>query len=82
MTFKLTTSGNHYNAKGKKKLERFGFTFTLEPENKTLDMATGKFDKLEQVFEARVHKSLNRLGVLTSKDIEALSAQVAELAVI
>ncbi len=47
---------------------------------KTLDMATGKFDKLEQVFESRVHKSLNRLGVLTSKDIEALSAQVAELA--
>lgn len=48
--------------------------------SKTLDAATGKFDKLEQVFEARVHKSLNRLGVLTSKDIEALSAQVAELA--
>jgi poly(hydroxyalkanoate) granule-associated protein len=47
---------------------------------KTLEMATGKFDKLEQVFEARVHKSLNRLGVLTSKDVEALSAQVAELA--
>jgi poly(hydroxyalkanoate) granule-associated protein len=48
--------------------------------SKTIEMATGKFDKLEQVFEARVHKSLNRLGVLTSKDIEALSAQVAELA--
>jgi poly(hydroxyalkanoate) granule-associated protein len=47
---------------------------------KTMEMATGKFDKLEQVFEARVHKSLNRLGVLTSKDVEALSAQVAELA--
>lgn len=47
---------------------------------KTLEMASGKFDKLEQVFESRVHKSLNRLGVLTSKDVEALSAQVAELA--
>ena len=47
---------------------------------KTFEMATGKFDKLEQVFESRVHKSLNRLGVLTSKDVEALSAQVAELA--
>ena len=42
-------------------------------------MATGKFDKLEQVFENRVHNSLNRLGVLTSKDVEALSSQVAEL---
>lgn len=47
---------------------------------KTIEMASGKFDRLEQVFEARVHKSLNRLGVLTSKDVEALSAQVAELA--
>ncbi len=47
---------------------------------KTIEMASGKFDKLEHVFETRVHKSLNRLGVLTSKDVEALSAQVAELA--
>ena len=47
--------------------------------SKTIDMATGKFDKLEQVFENRVHNSLSRLGVLTSKDVEALSAQVGEL---
>ena len=46
---------------------------------KTIDMATGKFDKLEQVFENRVHSSLNRLGVLTAKDVEALSVQVGEL---
>ena len=50
-----------------------------EQASKTIDMATGKFDKLEQVFENRVHNSLNRLGVLTSKDVEALSSQVAEL---
>ncbi len=48
--------------------------------SKSFEAASGKFDKLEQVFEARVHKSLNRLGVLTSKDVEALSAQVSELA--
>ena len=48
--------------------------------SKTIEAASGKFDKLEQVFEERVHKSLNRLGVLTSKDVELLSAQVAELA--
>jgi poly(hydroxyalkanoate) granule-associated protein len=48
--------------------------------SKTIEAASGKFDKLEQVFEERVHKSLNRLGVLTSKDVEMLSAQVAELA--
>ena len=50
-----------------------------EQASKTIDMATGKFDKLEQVFENRVHSSLNRLGVLTSKDVEALSSQVGEL---
>ena len=50
-----------------------------EQATKTIDMATGKFDKLEQVFEKRVHSSLNRLGVLTSQDVEALSAQVGEL---
>ncbi len=50
-----------------------------EQASKTIGLATGKFDKLEQVFEDRVHKSLSRLGVLTSKDVEALSGQVAEL---
>jgi poly(hydroxyalkanoate) granule-associated protein len=47
---------------------------------KGVEMATGKFDKLEQIFEGRVHSALNRLGVLTSKDVELLAAQVAELA--
>ena len=50
-----------------------------EQASKTMEMASGKFDKLEQVFENRVHSSLNRLGVLTSKDVEALSSQVGEL---
>ncbi|MBL8520862.1 MAG: phasin family protein [Betaproteobacteria bacterium] len=46
---------------------------------KTFEAASGKLDKLEQVFEARVHASLNRLGVLTARDIEALTQQVSEL---
>ena len=50
-----------------------------EQATKTIDIASGKFDKLEQVFENRVHSSLNRLGVLTAKDVEALSAQVGDL---
>ena len=50
-----------------------------EQASKTIDLATGKFDKLEQVFENRVHSSLSRLGVLTAKDVEALSRQVGEL---
>lgn len=39
----------------------------------------GRWDKLEQVFEDRVSKSLGRLGVLTARDIEDLSRQVSEL---
>jgi poly(hydroxyalkanoate) granule-associated protein len=41
--------------------------------------AGGKWDKLEQVFEDRVSKSLGRLGVLTGREVESLSKQVAEL---
>jgi hypothetical protein len=39
----------------------------------------GRWDKLEQVFEDRVSRSLGRLGVLTARDVEELSRQVSEL---
>ena len=39
----------------------------------------GRWDKLEQVFEDRVSRSLQRLGVLTARDVESLSSQVREL---
>jgi poly(hydroxyalkanoate) granule-associated protein len=41
--------------------------------------AGGHFDKLEQVFEDRVSKSLGRLGVLTRGEVNDLSKQVGEL---
>jgi poly(hydroxyalkanoate) granule-associated protein len=41
--------------------------------------ATGAWDKLEQVFEDRVSRSLNRLGVPTYKDIQTLSKRVDQL---
>jgi poly(hydroxyalkanoate) granule-associated protein len=51
--------------------------------NKAAHTATTKanaaWDKLEQVFEDRVARSLNRLGVPTNKDIKSLSKQVEEL---
>jgi poly(hydroxyalkanoate) granule-associated protein len=54
-----------------------------EQMNKAAQTASTKanaaWDKLEQVFEDRVARSLNRLGVPTKKDIDALSRQVAEL---
>ncbi|HSW84361.1 MAG TPA: phasin family protein, partial [Usitatibacter sp.] len=37
------------------------------------------FDKLEQVFEERVSKSLGRLGVLTRGEVGDLARQVGEL---
>lgn len=41
--------------------------------------AGGRMEKLEQVFEERVSRSLERLGVLTRREVEALSRQVGEL---
>jgi poly(hydroxyalkanoate) granule-associated protein len=41
--------------------------------------AAGGWDKLEQVFEGRVVRALNRIGVPTYKDINNLSKRVEEL---
>jgi poly(hydroxyalkanoate) granule-associated protein len=41
--------------------------------------ASGSWDKLEQVFEDRVSRSLTSLGVPTQKDIQALTKRVEEL---
>ena len=41
--------------------------------------ASGSWDKLEQVFEDRVSRSLSSLGVPTKKDIQALTKRVEEL---
>ena len=41
--------------------------------------AGNRWDKLEQAFEERVSKSLSRLGVLTTREVEELSRQVRDL---
>jgi poly(hydroxyalkanoate) granule-associated protein len=41
--------------------------------------ASGQWDKLETIFEERVGKALDRLGVPTTKDIDALSARIDDL---
>ncbi|HXH02449.1 MAG TPA: phasin family protein [Candidatus Competibacteraceae bacterium] len=43
------------------------------------DRAGGTFDKLEQVFEDRVSRALNRLGVPTHEDVQELARRVEEL---
>lgn len=39
----------------------------------------GRWEKFEQAIQERVSKSLSGLGVMTSRQVEALSKQVAEL---
>jgi poly(hydroxyalkanoate) granule-associated protein len=41
--------------------------------------ASGQWDKLETIFEERVAKALNKLGVPSAKDISALTARMDEL---
>jgi len=46
---------------------------------KATNQATGGWDRLEQVFEERVARALNRIGVPTNKDINNLAKRVEEL---
>lgn len=46
---------------------------------KATNQASGSWDKLEQVFEDRVARALNRIGVPTNKDINNLASRVEEL---
>jgi len=78
----LVKEGKGLEAKTRKLTEdRVGEV--TEQVNKAALSATTKanaaWDKLEQVFEDRVARSLHRLGVPTNKDIKALSKQVEEL---
>jgi poly(hydroxyalkanoate) granule-associated protein len=41
--------------------------------------ASGQWDKLENIFEDRVAKALNKLGVPSAKDIDALIVRIDEL---
>ena len=43
-------------------------------------IAGGTWDKLEQVFEDRVKRTLSKLGVYTQNDVQQLAARVDELA--
>ena len=46
---------------------------------KAQSTATETWDKLEQVFEDRVARALNRLGVPTQRDVQSLAKRVEEL---
>lgn len=57
-----------------------------EATNRMANMATdissrasGQWDKLETIFEERVSRALNKLGVPSAKDVDALIARIDEL---
>ena len=57
-----------------------------EASSKMSNMATDiqskaghQWDKLENIFEERVAKALNKLGVPSARDVEALAARIDEL---
>ena len=41
--------------------------------------ASGQWDKLETIFEERVARALNKLGVPSAKDVDALIARIDDL---
>ncbi len=47
--------------------------------NEISSKASGQWDKLENIFEDRVAKALNKLGVPSAKDISELTARIDEL---
>ncbi|MEO5676315.1 MAG: phasin family protein [Usitatibacter sp.] len=70
----LVAQGRDLGAKARESADQ-----ALRSMRETSHDAGGRWDKLEQVFEDRVSKSLNRLGVLTKGEVDDLSRQVAEL---
>jgi len=74
----LVEQGKGIRAKTGKAADSALRTVRSQADN-TIANAQGQWDKLEQVFEDRVSRSLNRLGVLSSKDVEDLARQVADL---
>jgi poly(hydroxyalkanoate) granule-associated protein len=78
----LVKEGKGLEAKTRKMTES-RMTEVSDQVNKAAQTATNKanaaWDKLEQVFEDRVARALNRLGVPTNNDIQSLTKKVAEL---
>ena len=81
----LVKAGEGVEKRGKKRIDK-----ELDAANNQLDEATqevsrvrGKvevqLDKIEKAFDARVGRALNRLGIPSKHDVEALSIKLDEL---
>ena len=81
----LVKAGEGVEKRGKKRIDK-----ELDAANNQLDEATqevsrvrGKvevqLDKIEKAFDARVARGLNRLGIPSKHDVEALSIKLEQL---
>ena len=78
----LVKEGKHLEARTRKLAESKVSEMTSQWSKKTgqaTARATATWDKLEQVFEDRVARALNKLGVPTNRDIQALAKRVETL---
>jgi len=70
----LVTQGREFRGRAREAADQ-----ALKAVRAQAGEAQGNWDKLEPVFEARVARSLHRLGVLTSAEIGELARKVQEL---
>jgi len=78
----LVTEGRHLEARTRRLAEAKVSEVTNKWNRGTgraTARATATWDKLEQVFEDRVARALNRLGVPMNRDIQALAKRVETL---
>ena len=81
----LVKAGEGVEKRGKKRIDQ-----ELEAANNQIDEATqavrrvpgrveSQLDKIEKAFDARVGRALNRLGIPSKHDVEALSIKLEQL---
>ena len=78
----LVKEGVHIQRKTQTVAEEKISEATAKMSNMATDLtskASGQWDKLENIFEERVAKALNKLGVPSAKDVNALIARIDEL---
>jgi poly(hydroxyalkanoate) granule-associated protein len=78
----LVKEGVHIQRKTQAAAEEKIAEATSKMTNMATDIsskASGQWDKLENIFEERVAKALNKLGVPSAKDVNALIARIEEL---
>ena len=81
----LVKAGEGVEKRGKKRLDK-----AVDAANSQIDEATQEItrvpgrlevqlDKIESAFDARVGRALNRLGIASKHDVEALSIKLEQL---